>query len=54
MAMATRRIQSGNKSVQQRLDDMMALQYESEEINRTVRAQERKMYNQHKSNSSLV
>jgi hypothetical protein len=50
MAMATRRIQSGNKSVQQRLDDMMALQYESEEINRTVRAQERKMYNQHKSN----
>eukprot|EP01047_Picozoa_sp_COSAG01_P040578 COSAG01_NODE_3427_length_6093_cov_9.704943_8_plen_104_part_00 len=47
IALAARRIKSGNTTVQARLDEMLALQYEAEEITASVRDQERRMYNKH-------
>eukprot|EP01047_Picozoa_sp_COSAG01_P016691 COSAG01_NODE_862_length_13058_cov_6.823366_1_plen_56_part_10 len=45
--LAARRIKTGNTTLQARLDEMMALQYEVEEIITTVRNQERRMYDSH-------
>jgi hypothetical protein len=46
--LAARRIKTGNTTVQARLDEMMALQYEAEEIITSVRNQERRMYDSHR------